>query len=311
MKKRILMVTNIWNERDGIPAFFRTIEAQTIHPVLWVWIDDGSTDGSTEVIEAEAALSPIPVRCFTLPPKQKGNIDTIGHAYNIVMLQLCHLRYDYMTIVDVDTILPRDYFATMCEVMEVNPDVGAAAGRVKGEPHRTHMPMGGGKFIRGEIVRRIERYWDLAPDSFLNIMAVKAGYRLLSLRHIEVVTTSPSRIFSRDGRFRYGRRQFYVGRSIAGAIAQAIGLLLRRDHAFEFLRGYWSEWSRGTWRCDITEVRDYYSDRESMMQLLSGKRRIVVENPSPIEKITGLFRTLTYLLLLTPALIKDAIKRVL
>jgi len=225
------------------------------------------------------------------------------------MPQLRHLKYDYMTIVDADTTLPRDYFMTMCKIMEVNPDVGAAAGRVRGEPHRTHMPMGGGKFIRGEIVRNIKRYWDLAPDSLLHIMAVNAGYSLLSLRHIEIVTTSPSPIFSREGRFRYGRRQYYVGRSVARIITQAISFSLKRGYASEFLRGYWSEWQRGTWKCDVAEILDYYSDRGYMMQRISGKSPIDVEKPSPPESLFGLFRILIFSLLLAPVFVMDAIKR--
>lgn len=263
IKSKFVLVTNVWNESEAIPRFFKNIKNQTHTPSLWIWIDDGSTDRTSAIIHREAEKVDIAIRILTLPPKTRGNMDTIGRAYNKTLVPIRHeIDVDYFSIVDVDTILPIDYFERMIETMDKNPQLGACAAQNRGEP-REGLPMGGGKVVRWEIVRAIDRFWDLAPDSFLNIKTLSMGYEAKIIDEIEI-NAEPSTILTPKGRFRFGRRSFYVRKHPLLVLQMALAFALRGTYGSDYLRGYIQEWSRGTWTCHDPDVRYFYSFRHRL-----------------------------------------------
>jgi glycosyltransferase involved in cell wall biosynthesis len=264
------MAINIWNESNKVGPLFDQIENQTKPPDLWIWIDDGSTDDSVTTIRRKAADSPIPVIILRAPKKKKGNYDTIGKAWNYVLDEIQKLEgYDYLMITDADCRFPQDYAERMLAFMNSHPKVGVAAGQVRGEL-RHHMPMNAGKVIRWDIVESIGRFWDIVPDTFWNITALSMGYEIANRRDIKI-DAAPSRGFSRRGRFRYGRLMYYVNRSIFLVILQAAKFQVQDGTGTPFLKGYISEWLRGTWKCDIQMVRRFYSLPVTIMWRLCGR----------------------------------------
>ena len=252
------MVINIWNEADNVRRLFSSVLQQSKPPDLWVWIDDGSTDNSVAIIEEQAKKSKIPVKVLRAPRKQKGNYDTIGQAWNHVLHHIKELEdFDYMMVSDADCVFTLDYAEKMVEFMDENPAYGVASGQVRGEL-RHQMPMNAGKIIRWNIVRSIDRFWDIVPDTFWNIKALSMGYSLANLKDV-IVDAAPSRGFTAKGRFRFGRLMYYVGRSRLLVLLQAIRFQLQERTGAIYLQGYFTEWIRGTWRCDIEMIRNFYS----------------------------------------------------
>lgn len=49
--RRYIVVTPCRNEEKNIPNLVQSITAQTIRPVLWVIVDDGSTDRTSEIVK--------------------------------------------------------------------------------------------------------------------------------------------------------------------------------------------------------------------------------------------------------------------
>ncbi len=255
---KYVMAINIWNESSKVVPLFDQIENQTRPPDLWIWIDDGSTDDSVDVITRRAASSSIPVIILKAPRKEKGNYDTIGKAWNHVLDDIQNLQgFDYLMITDADCRFPQQYAEQMLAFMESHPEVGVAAGQVRGEL-RHHMPMNAGKFIRWNIVKSIDRFWDIVPDTFWNITAISMGYTIANRRNI-TIDAAPSRGFSKQGRFRYGRLMYYVGRGILLVLLQALKFQIQDRTGTDFIKGYITEWLRGTWKCDIQMVRRFYS----------------------------------------------------
>jgi glycosyltransferase involved in cell wall biosynthesis len=54
MKNNYILVTPIKNEEKNLPFLFKSIKEQTIKPVLWLIIDDGSSDNSTKLINEQS-----------------------------------------------------------------------------------------------------------------------------------------------------------------------------------------------------------------------------------------------------------------
>ena len=256
-----VLVTNIYNEEEHIPRLIENIANQTLRPECWVWIDDGSTDKGLNVAIENAKRRGLPIATFQLPPKRMGKLDTIGRAWNKAHGYIINnLSADYLSVADVDTEFPLDYFERMVEFMNQNPEVGVSSGRIEGDPHEVlRVPMGLGKMVRWKILQSFNKYWDLAPDSFFNIKAQRLGYKM---RILDIyVKSAAMTILSEKGRYRYGRRSYYIGKHPILVGFEALKLLFSHQHATEFLRGYWSEWGRGKWRCDDPDVLYIYSLR--------------------------------------------------
>ncbi|MFW9957310.1 MAG: glycosyltransferase family A protein [Candidatus Odinarchaeota archaeon] len=248
-----VLITKFYNEEIRLPILIQNISAQTLKPRVFVFINDGSNDNSPKVAAEEATKYGIKYEIISMPPKAKGNLDTLGRAWNKAQPRLRILLQDvpYAATTDVDTTFPTSYFENMISYMEKHPDVGVVAGQVRDQPKRT-FPMFTGKVFRSIVIRNIKKYWEVSADSFINVKAFNMGYRLVILDNV-TVESEPTHLHTWRGRFRQGRLAYYSGSSLSFVILKGI---VRRDP--QYLRGYWSERSRKIWRCHDDEVLAYY-----------------------------------------------------
>ncbi len=257
-------VTNVWNGKEYIEHAFRKLAKQKKLPRVWLWIDDGSVDGTSEEIERVAKKYPqFEVWLEKMPPKTKGNLNTIGRAYSAIMPRvidrLDSLGIKYFTIQDVDTEPCPHYFERVIWLMEHDLSLGACSGTVIGEEtaREAGMPMGGLKVVRWSIIRKIKKYWDLSPDTFLNIRALKEGYKLKIWR-IPVKQDTPAFGTTEKGMFYQGQLNYFIGRPFLGVLIRAFRRVLLRRYGTAMLRGYLFERAKGTWRCDDPDVTRFY-----------------------------------------------------
>jgi glycosyltransferase involved in cell wall biosynthesis len=248
-----LLVCNFYNEELMIPTFLEGIARQTKKPWLTVLINDGSTDLSAKIAARMANKLNISYALIQFPEKKKGNLDTLGVTWTKVQPVIKAWLEDaqYLAVADVDNKFQDDYFERGIEYLERNPKVGVISGIHSGGAVRT-MPMGGGKITRAEVIRNIDKYWNIAVDSFINIKALAMGYDIDIVDSL-VVKSPPSHLDSWGGRVRQGRLSYYAGAKMHYVILR--GLFIKGSN---YLRGYWQEWSRGTWRTDDPDALEYY-----------------------------------------------------
>lgn len=261
-----VLVTNVWNEEVRVPGSFDNVLTQTKLPRVWIWMDDGSTDGTFDVIREQAKLHPeIEVWIERMPKKVKANFFTLGNTHEDIMgrvrERIDKLGVKFMGILDVDTKPCPNYFARLSWILENDEKLGAVSGYPIGEwdQRLIAQPMNTGKLIRWNIVRTIQSYWDFCPDTFYNIKALAKGYEVDVLR-VPVMQYVPTTNTTPRGVFRMGRVAYYGGRPFLGVLLRSIRRLAKRQHGTEMLRGYVSEWSRGTWRCNDTDVREFFAE---------------------------------------------------
>ena len=248
-----VLITKFYNERVRLPLLIRNISAQTLRPKVFVFFNDGSNDGSGDVAEEEATRFGLECAVVTMPPKAKGNMDTLGRVWNKAQPLLLELLQDipYAATTDVDTLFPACYFEDMISYLESHQDVGVVAGHVVGEPRRT-FPMFTGTVFRARIITAIKKYWEVSTESFISVKALKMGYKL-KIREEMKVKSPPTHLRTWKGRFRAGRLAYYTGTSLTYVIMKGIS---RRDP--QYLRGYWSERSRGIWQSEDEDILRYY-----------------------------------------------------
>lgn len=269
MTSGYILVTKYYNERKLLPQLIENIANQTLEPYCVVLIDDGSTDGSTEVGIETARKEDLEVEVVSMPQKDRGNLDTLGIAWNKAqpLLKKLARRVDYVATADVDTQFPQEYFEKGIKFLDSHPSVGVVSGQIAGEEKR-HFPMFTGKIVRSQVIQSIDKYWDISVDSFINIKAIKMGFDVKIMDDLEV-KSKPSHLVSSEGKFRAGRIAYYAGVHPKYAIVKA---LAKRDS--DFLRGYWQEYHRGTWRCQDEDIREYY-DKELYRKIMSSLNKVL------------------------------------
>jgi glycosyltransferase involved in cell wall biosynthesis len=248
-------MTKFYNEQEQLPLLIENIAQQTMKPKVFVFVDDGSTDNSHDVAAEAARKHGFRYKIVQMKKKQKGNLDTLGRAWTKAqpLIKKLSMQVSYVATTDVDTRFPKFYFRRMIEYLENNPLVGVVAGQIAGTRKRT-FPMFTGKIVRTEVIQVIDRYWDISIDSFLNVKALKLGYTLKVLNEMKV-ESPPSHLRSKRGRYRAGRLAYYAGIALSYVILKGI---LQFDA--QYLRGYWSEWTRGAWQSKDNDIRDYYGN---------------------------------------------------
>lgn len=300
MTEKIMAITEYYNERDNIESLVANMASQSMVPDLWLLIDDGSTDDSTDQFRDMLSEYPIPYQLVKMPPKESPDANRKGVAFQHVdMLNPTkgdEMGFDYLLKVDADTKMPERYIEFCVRLLERLPEVGVMAGRIRGE-EGSETPMGTGKFVRREVARRTAgQYWDLDPDSLWNLKALSAGYELLVLEDVLVEVTRPTRMVSSLGQFNYGRRMYYLGWGLPEALIYAIVLFLKDYYPVAFLRGYIEEWTRGNWHCHNSLATHFYSMKRMLLRqaglILSRDTGVCVSvdvdlsNPSSTESST-------------------------
>jgi hypothetical protein len=271
---KYVMVTNVWNEKENVEQAFQRVSKQSIRPFVWLWIDDGSVDGTSEkIIHTSKAYPELTVWIEHMPKKIKGDLNTIGNAYTQHMPEFIKKLQDfdiqYFTIQDVGTRPCPHYYERIMSLMNTHPKIGSSSGYMIGEEkaRESGMPMGDCKVTRWEIIKKIDRYWPLSPDTFINIKALKRGYRLKIWR-VPVVQDEPSFGVTSKGMFYQGQLNYYIGRPFLGVLFRAFRRVILRRYGTDMLRGYLFERRKGTWRCDDPDVTSFYGHGKSQLSII-------------------------------------------
>ena len=259
---KVLAVSEYYNEADNIPGLVENLNEQTMKPDLYLLIDDGSTDNSTEIFQKYLERAGFDSILYTMPPKAKPDANLKGRAYtNVDILNSDWFDkndYDYLLKIDVDTRFPKTYIELSKKIMDRFPIFGTMSGRIHGEPG-SPTPMGTGKMVRSNVLKRTrDRYWDLDPDSLWNLIALGMGCRMLIPKDLLVSVTRPTHMYATRGLYDFGRRMCYVGWKPQNAIFYAMSLLAGRNQPQHFLKGYIHAYMEKDWRLRDSEVYDYF-----------------------------------------------------
>jgi len=98
---------------------------QTVPPLRWVIINDGSTDNTRKIIEQYARkyewIEPI-----ILPESRERHFGRKAVAFNIGYERIKNLDFDLIGNLDADISFDKDYFAFLISRFVANPRLGVA-----------------------------------------------------------------------------------------------------------------------------------------------------------------------------------------
>jgi poly-beta-1,6-N-acetyl-D-glucosamine synthase len=225
MKTAYVLISPCKDEGEYIEIALRSIEAQTIKPVKWVIVDDGSTDDSLAIIARFAEKMPFITVVRRAPgPRQVGG--GVIRAFN-EGLDHVDVYYDFLCKFDVDLDLPPGYFEEMLRRMQADPDLGTCSGKPYYRHPRTgeltselcadDASVGMIKFYRRECFDAIGGFvTDVGWDGYDCHRARWMGWRAVSwddpvIRFVHLRPMGSSQKSILRGRIRHGRGHYMIG----------------------------------------------------------------------------------------------------
>jgi poly-beta-1,6-N-acetyl-D-glucosamine synthase len=124
---RYAVVTPARNEADNLPRLFESLRAQTHQPDVWIVVDNGSTDGTrqllVELAEQENWIRPLLFEADA----ELARGGTVTRAFHAGLRDLDG-RPDVVVKVDADVSFSPEYFDRLLEAFDAEPELGIASG---------------------------------------------------------------------------------------------------------------------------------------------------------------------------------------
>src|SRR5690349_11513175 len=124
---RYVLVTPARNEQASIGRTIEAVIGQTIKPLKWVIVSDGSVDQTAETVQ-EFAQSHDFIHLLVIPARAKGDFGSKVRAFQTGLNELRDLDYQFVGNLDADVTFNADYYERMLGHFDRNPRLGVAAG---------------------------------------------------------------------------------------------------------------------------------------------------------------------------------------
>jgi biofilm PGA synthesis N-glycosyltransferase PgaC len=274
--RRYCLITPCRDEAQHARQTIESIAQQTLPPALWVIVDDGSTDGTAEIVEEYARRLPY----IRLLRRENSGQRRVGggvvEAFNVGYASITPAEFEYVCKLDLDLVLPPGYFEELIRRMEAEPRLGSTSGKPWFVHPRTgalvpevcgdEMSVGMTKFYRRSCFTEIGGFvqqvmWDgidCHRARMLGWMAESVDSESLRFIHLRPQGASQNGIWT--GRTRAGFGQYFMGTAPLYYLASAVYRAL--DHpvlvgSVAMLWGYTRSALRRLPRYDDPEFRRF------------------------------------------------------
>ncbi len=287
---RYVLVTPAWNEERHLDELVRSMTHQTVLPLRWVIVSDGSTDKTDEIVRSYADRYPW---IALLRRERTSGRDFAGkaQAVNAGYESLKSLYFDLFGNLDADITLPPDYYEFLIARFLERPELGvagtpfvedAANPTAHSYAHAfadlSHVS-GACQFFRRRCFEEIGGYTPVKEGGIDWVAVTMARMRGWTTRtfvekacfhHRAMGTADRSRL---RARFRHGREEYLVGGHPMWQLLR--GVFQMKNSPFVLgglclMAGYASAWLSGEPSPIPPELREFHR-REQVTRL----RRIV------------------------------------
>jgi poly-beta-1,6-N-acetyl-D-glucosamine synthase len=123
--RKYVVVTPARNEAAFIELTLKSMVAQTIKPLKWVIVSDGSTDGTDEIVRRYSQEHGW-IELLRMPERRERHFAGKVHAFNSGYANVKDLEHDFVVSMDADLSFDKDYFAFLLGKFEGKPGLGLA-----------------------------------------------------------------------------------------------------------------------------------------------------------------------------------------
>jgi glycosyltransferase involved in cell wall biosynthesis len=219
---RYVIVTPVRDEAATLSLTIRSVAGQSVLPVEWVIVNDGSSDGTAGIIDAAAAEYPW---IHAVHRRNRGCRLPGGgvvEAFNDGLAQLRRDDWDFIVKLDGDLSFDCRYFEECFGRFDQDPSLGIGGGlicnSIGGELRVESCPWfhvrGATKIYRNACWKALGGFWPSAGwDTIDEMKAQRLGWRTRSFNDLHVVHHRPTG--AADGFWaalvKYGRANYIAG----------------------------------------------------------------------------------------------------
>jgi len=219
-----VLITPARNEEMFIEKTIQSVIRQTVSPVKWVIVNDGSTDSTSSIVHKYLADYRW-IQLVDLPTRKERNFAAKVYAFNAGQDRVHGVEYDVIGNLDADVSLDEDHFEFLLNEFRKDPFLGVAGTIFKEQGYSSAIDSFEGKnHVSGQcqLFRRscFEEIGGYLPNKAGGIdwMAVTTarmmGWTTRSFRersflhHRTLGTAERGRLASS---FSYGEKDYYLG----------------------------------------------------------------------------------------------------
>jgi glycosyltransferase involved in cell wall biosynthesis len=289
------LITPARNEEAHLEAVIRSVVAQTVRPVRWVIVSDGSTDRTDAIVQEFGAQHPWIVLMRRERDAERhfgGKAIAVNSAYQ----SLKSLSFDLIGNLDADITLPPDYYEFLIRQFMQNAELGVAGTPFIEDVNTPHAHSyahrfadlshvsGACQFFRRRCFDEIGGYqpvkeggidWVAVTTARMRGWTTRTFLDRVCLHHRAMGTADRSLL---RARFRHGQEEYLVGGHPVWQVLR--GLFQMKNDPLLFgglslIAGYASAWITRKPSPIPSELREFHR-REQMDRL----RRLAFGKPN-------------------------------
>jgi biofilm PGA synthesis N-glycosyltransferase PgaC len=191
-----VLITPSWNEGEMIERTIRSVLAQTVRPLRWVIVDDGSRDGTGTLVAKYAAQESF-IQYIRVPQHDGHDFGSKVRAFQCGYRSLDGVEFGFIGNLDADVTLPANYFESILEEFAKDSSLGLAGGvileRYQGtyieQPIAVNSVAGAVQLFRKVCFEDIDGYRPLVlggVDALAEIMSRMKGWNVRTFRQLKV-----------------------------------------------------------------------------------------------------------------------------
>jgi len=221
---KYVLITPARNEEKFIERLIHSVTAQSVLPLKWVIVNDGSTDATARIVSRHLAKHEW-IELLNLPSHRDRSFAAKVFAVNAGLEKVRNLEYEVVGNLDSDVSFDPDYLEFLMEKFQEDPDLGVAGTIFEEEGYssgrdsfegQSHVP-GGCQLFRRSCFEHIGGYVPNKAGGIDWIAVTTArmkGWKTRSFReksffHYRSLGTAERSPLA--SAFSYGEKDYYLG----------------------------------------------------------------------------------------------------
>jgi len=241
-----VIISPVRNEEKYIERTIFSVTSQTIKPLFWLIVDDGSRDKTADIVKSYSKLH----KWIKLIRKKDRGHTEVGRgvieAFNMGLQMLQDIKWEYIVKLDCDLYLEEDYFEKLSNKFFTNQKLGIAGGtsfmQYKNGFYEEKMPFfhpwAGARMYRRKCFGAICGLKEtLGWDTIDLVRAQMKNWQTQRFEDLKIVhyRRMSSRKGLWEGKLRTGKNFYITGYSPVFLIARSIYRLTQRPFLIESL----------------------------------------------------------------------------
>src|SRR5437867_6156329 len=118
-----VLVTPARNESEFIERTIQSVLKQTVRPLKWVIVSDGSTDGTDDIVSKYASENPW-IELIRMPERRERHFAGKVYAFEAGHANVRGMKYDAIGSLDGDVSFDKDFFVFLLQKLAKDGSLG-------------------------------------------------------------------------------------------------------------------------------------------------------------------------------------------